>query len=76
MYVGRTSNLRSRMGSHLNPATAHNEHVANLRDRSSLEFWCNLMPVDETAMAEKMLIRSVDPLANKIRYAKEIANEH
>lgn len=68
LYVGKTKNLRKRMSSHLDPARAHNEQVGAVSDRESLEFWCNLMPDDQIDMAEKLLIRTVNPTANKIRY--------
>ena len=68
IYIGKSKNLKSRMGSHLDPAKAHNEHVGSLHDRASLEFWCNLMPGDQIAAAEKSLIQVVNPSANKIRY--------
>jgi excinuclease UvrABC nuclease subunit len=68
LYVGKTRNLRHRMGMHLDPATAHNEHVGAVRDREALEFWCNLMPREQITSAEKILIQAVNPTANKIRY--------
>jgi len=68
IYIGKTKNLRRRMGSHLDPATAHNEHVGSIQDREALEFWCNLMPGDQTTAAEKILIQIIKPTANKVRY--------
>ncbi len=68
IYIGKTKNLRKRMGSHLDPATAHNEHVGAVNDRETLEFWCNLMPQEQITAAEKNLIQVVNPRANKIRY--------
>jgi excinuclease UvrABC nuclease subunit len=68
LYIGKTKNLRKRMGSHLDPATAHNEQVGAVNDRESLEFWCNLMPQEQITAAEIALIQVVNPRANKIRY--------
>jgi len=68
LYVGKSKNLKLRMGKHLDPATAHNEHVGAVQDREALEFWCNLMPGDQVTSAEKILIQAVNPTANKIRY--------
>jgi excinuclease UvrABC nuclease subunit len=68
IYIGKSKNLRIRMGRHLDPATAHNEHVGAVNDRESLEFWCNLMPSEQITVAEKNLIQLVKPKANKIRY--------
>ena len=68
IYVGKTKNLRKRMGSHLDPAKAHNERVGALPNRETVEFWCNLLPGDQIAEAEKDLIRVINPQANKIRY--------
>ena len=68
IYIGKSKNLKSRLGSHLDPAKAHNEHVGSLNDRESLEFWCNLMPQEQITVAEKKLIQSLNPRANKIRY--------
>lgn len=68
IYIGKTENLRLRMGQHLNPTTAHNPGVAAAQDKEALEFWCNLMPDDVIASAEKHLIRFANPKANKLRY--------
>lgn len=68
LYIGKTRNLRLRMGQHLNPATAHNPEVAVAPDKDALEFWCNLMPGDAIALAEKQLIHLANPKANRIRY--------
>lgn len=68
IYIGKSKNLRKRMGSHLDPATAHNEHVGAVNDRESLEFWCNLMPQEQITAAEIALIQIVNPRANKVRY--------
>ena len=68
VYVGVSHNLRQRLGRHLNPLRAHNEHVGSLQDRHMIEFWCNLMPREEIVVAEKTLIRAINPSANKIRY--------
>ena len=58
LYIGKTRNLRRRMGNHLDPATAHNEQVDAINDRESLEFWCNLMPGDQLTAAEKTSSKS------------------
>src|SRR5437868_6760909 len=52
IYIGKAKNLRTRMGSHLDPFRAHNEQVVAVSDRESLEFWCNLMPSDQITAAE------------------------
>ncbi|HEU6448924.1 MAG TPA: GIY-YIG nuclease family protein [Verrucomicrobiae bacterium] len=68
IYVGQSHNLRLRMAGHLDPAKAHNENVGFLPDRASLEFWWAAVPSELLAAAEKTLIQSVKPKANKIRY--------
>ena len=68
VYIGKTKNLRKRMTTHLDPATAHNEQVGAVQDRAALEFWCNLMPGDQITAAEKVLIQIIKPTANKVRY--------
>ena len=68
IYIGKSNNLRRRMASHLDPATAHNEQVGAVQDREALEFWCNLMPGDQITAAEKVLIQIIKPTANKVRY--------
>jgi|GEM_PF-7091133 len=67
LYIGRSGNLRIRLGRHLSPMVAHNE-VSFLPDRSTLEFWCHFMPGEDIASAEKTLIRSLKPTTNKVRY--------
>jgi excinuclease UvrABC nuclease subunit len=67
LYVGRSKSLRTRLAQHLNLNAAHNE-VSFSSDRSTLEFWCHLMPDDEIVSAEAELIRSIKPSTNKILY--------
>jgi excinuclease UvrABC nuclease subunit len=68
VYVGKSRNLRQRLRSHLNRATAHNDVVASLMNRETIEFWCILMPEGEVGEMEKAIIQGVKPMANKIRY--------
>jgi excinuclease UvrABC nuclease subunit len=68
IYVGKSRSLYTRMGRHLDPATAHNEHVGSLNNRETLEFWCTQLLPHEITDAEKTLIRNFNPLANKILY--------
>jgi excinuclease UvrABC nuclease subunit len=67
LYIGKSMNLRTRLGQHLNRHTAHNE-VSFPMDRAALEFWCHPVPSDQIDSAEQHLIRSVNPKTNKIRY--------
>lgn len=67
LYIGKTLNLRKRLGQHLNPQTAHNE-VSFAPDRPTFEFWCHLVPSELIDSAEQDLIRSVKPKTNKITY--------
>lgn len=74
IYVGRSRNLRRRLGSHLNPWRVHNALLSRRLNagprHSKFEFWFKVLEPDEIEESEKDLIRALTPEANIIRYGE------
>jgi excinuclease UvrABC nuclease subunit len=78
IYVGKSQNLRRRIGEHLNPWRSHN-HLLSRRltagpQNTKLETWFQVLEPNEISRVEKDLIRALQPEANITRYGEE--NEH
>ncbi len=73
-YIGKAQkSIRSRFLAHTSPTSEHNDELAKLYNKESLEFWFIELPSDQIFQAERHLIRafkknSQTELLNKINY--------
>tara|TARA_B100000787_G_scaffold117403_1_gene87777 strand:- start:313 stop:708 length:396 start_codon:yes stop_codon:yes gene_type:complete len=73
-YIGKAEkSIRSRFLAHSKYSSEHNEDLAKLVNRESLEFWFMELPKEIVSLTEKELIRAyrennTNELLNKINY--------
>lgn len=74
IYVGKSRNLRRRLGSHLDPWRIHNASLSRRLTagprNSKFEFWFKVLEPEEIDESEKELIRALSPETNIIRYGE------
>ena len=68
LYVGKSNNLRRRLGEHLNIHGGRNNKIKQLRltNSSPLEYWYQELPKNEISTFEKDLIRNLQPEYNTL----------
>ena len=79
LYVGRTARgFSTRLGEHSDVLRSHNPRLAEYlatADLSTVEFWFKVIPPSAQALAERELIRELDPLFNIVKPRKRLERQ-
>jgi hypothetical protein len=60
---------------HTDPLREHNKALNEEAMSDGMEFWFAIVPATELSDAERRVIRTLKPIANIVRYQKEIESE-